>query len=483
MAIIKVVNVKRTPLKNLKYIANDEKTLNGTLITGINCSNDIYKANEKMENINRNYGKKNEVKLKHIIHSFHKDDNLTPHMAHLISMEWYEKMFPDNKCIGVIATHDGDPKAKNSADRCIHTHISINAIDIEGKRIDIDKKWLEKAVKISNEICKKHGLTKSIVDFRSNAKIRKTLTEIKMQEEGKVTFKGLVKKDLDGLLVEVKSYDELLEKLKEMGYEVKDGKELSIKNESYGMIRNIRTKTLGSLYNKENLINRIKENNKLKIIKVKGKEKSNYKWIPREEYKLIHSRASLANIIKLAIMLLRKARDNGQVIHKRRNNVEVLNEINKLSRALDIIQDNRLINLESCNRELLNISLENNKLNNHNTRNKSKLKEIEYLINKFNEVENKKLEIERIKQSSGRRSDKAKKIKELEKEINSVKSYDKEEINQRYLTLKKSIKENEEKIKVNNELKTDIDYVVEINNMLQNKVKDRVKSKDINELR
>ena len=363
MAIIKVVNVKRTPLKNLKYIANDEKTLNGTLITGINCSNDIYKANEKMENINRNYGKKNEVKLKHIIHSFHKDDNLTPHMAHLISMEWYEKMFPDNKCIGVIATHDGDPTAKNSGDRCIHTHISINAIDIEGKRIDIDKKWLEKAVKISNEICKSHGLTKSIVDFRSNAKIRKTLTEIKMQEEGKVTFKGLVKKDLDGLLVEVKSYDELLEKLKEMGYEVKDGKELSIKNESYGMIRNIRTKTLGSLYNKENLINRIKENNKLKIIKVKGKEKSNYKWIPREEYKLIHSRASLANIIKLAIMLLRKARDNGQVIHKRRNNVEVLNEINKLSRALDIIQDNRLINLESCNRELLNISLENNKLN------------------------------------------------------------------------------------------------------------------------
>ena len=69
MAIIKVVNVKRTPLKNLKYIANDEKTLNGTLITGINCSNDIYKANEKMENINRNYGKKNEVKLKHRKHS------------------------------------------------------------------------------------------------------------------------------------------------------------------------------------------------------------------------------------------------------------------------------------------------------------------------------------------------------------------------------------------------------------------------------
>ena len=53
MAIIKVVNIKKTPIKNLKYIANNEKTLNGDLITGVNCSNDIYKANEKMENINR----------------------------------------------------------------------------------------------------------------------------------------------------------------------------------------------------------------------------------------------------------------------------------------------------------------------------------------------------------------------------------------------------------------------------------------------
>ena len=76
MAIIKVVNIKKTPIKNLKYIANNEKTLNGDLITGVNCSNNIYKANEKMENINRNYGKKNEVKIKHIIHSIHKDENI-----------------------------------------------------------------------------------------------------------------------------------------------------------------------------------------------------------------------------------------------------------------------------------------------------------------------------------------------------------------------------------------------------------------------
>ena len=42
MAIIKVVNIKKTPIKNLKYIANNEKTLNGYLITGVNCSNNIH---------------------------------------------------------------------------------------------------------------------------------------------------------------------------------------------------------------------------------------------------------------------------------------------------------------------------------------------------------------------------------------------------------------------------------------------------------
>ena len=35
MAIIKVVNIKKTPIKNLKYIANNEKTLNGDLIAAI----------------------------------------------------------------------------------------------------------------------------------------------------------------------------------------------------------------------------------------------------------------------------------------------------------------------------------------------------------------------------------------------------------------------------------------------------------------
>ena len=257
MAIIKVVNIKKTPIKNLKYIANNEKTLNGDLITGVNCSNNIYKANEKMENINRNYGKKNEVKIKHIIHSFHKDENINPYEAHLISMEWYERMFPDNNCVGVMATHDGDPEAKNSADKCIHTHISLNAIDLNGKRLDIDKKWLERAINISNEICKEHGLNHSIIDFKSNAKVRKTLTEIKMEEEGRITFKSLVKKDLDEVLSKVKSYDELIEALKLKGYEIKDGKELSIKNSDYGMVRNIRTKTIGSLYNKENIMNKI----------------------------------------------------------------------------------------------------------------------------------------------------------------------------------------------------------------------------------
>ena len=474
MAIIKVVNIKKTPIKNLKYIANNEKTLNGYLITGVNCSNNIYKANEKMENINRNYGKKNEVKIKHIIHSFHKDENINPYESHLISMEWYERMFPDNNCVGVMATHDGDPEAKNSADKCIHTHISLNAIDLNGKRLDIDKKWLERAINISNEICKEHGLTHSIIDFKSNAKVRKTLTEIKMEKEGRITFKSLVKKDLDEVLSKVKSYDELIEALKLKGYEIKDGKELSIKNSDYGMVRNIRTKTIGSLYNKESIINKIKENSNIKIISVKNKTYN--KWIPREEYKLIHSKGNLSNNIKIAMIILRKMFINNEDNFRRNNNVRssaaLLKEINNLTDVLKIITDNNLTNIEECNKKIVNITLENNKLNNKNTSNKNKLKQVESLIIKLNEVNEKRKELEALTSSTLKKLKNSKKIKILEEEIKEYKDYNYESLNKELKDKREEIQLNDKKIKENIKVKKDIEYVLDINKKVNERFKD-----------
>ena len=295
-----------------------------------------------------------------------------------------------------------------------------------------------------------------------------------MEEEGRITFKSLVKKDLDELLSKVKSYDELIEALKLKGYEVKDGKELSIKNSDYGMVRNIRTKTIGSLYNKENIINKIKENSNIKIISVKNKTYN--QWIPREEYKLIHSKGNLSNNIKIAMIILRKMVINNEDNFKRNNDVrsssDLLKEINNLTDALKIITDNNLTNIEECNKKIVNITLENNKLNNKNTSNKNKLKQVESLIIKLNEVNEKRKELEDLTSSTLKKLKNSNKIKRLEKEIKEYKDYNDESLNKELKDKREEIQLNDEKIKENIKVKKDIEYVLDINKKVNERFKD-----------
>ena len=295
-----------------------------------------------------------------------------------------------------------------------------------------------------------------------------------MEEEGRITFKSLVKKDLDELLSKAKSYDELIEALKLKGYEVKDGKELSIKNSDYGMVRNIRTKTIGSLYNKENIINKIRENSNIKVVSVKNKTYN--KWIPREEYKLIHSKGNLSNNIKIAMIILRKMFINNEDNFRRNNNVRssaaLLKEINNLANALKIITDNKLTNIEECNKKIVNITLENNKLNNKNTSNKNKLKQVESLIIKLNEVNEKRKELEALTSSTLKKLKNSKKIKILEEEIKEYKDYNDESLNKELKDRREEIQLNDKKIRENIKVKKDIQYVLDINKKVNDRFKD-----------
>ncbi len=76
----------------------------------------------------------------------------------------------------------------------------------------------------------------------------------------KKSYRAVLKEDLDRLLMQSKSFDELLEKLKCSGYLVKSGKYIAVK--PHGAENFIRLKSLGEFYSEYALKNRIKAKEK-----------------------------------------------------------------------------------------------------------------------------------------------------------------------------------------------------------------------------
>lgn len=167
---------------------------------------------------------------------------------------------------------------------------------------------------------------------------------------------------------------------------------------------------------------------------------------------------------------------NNEDNFKRNNDVRssavLLKEINDLTDALKIITDNKLINIEECNKKIVNITLENNKLKNKNTSNKNKLKQVESLIIKLNEVNEKRKELEDLTSSTLKKLKNSKKIKRLEEEIKEYKDYNDESLNKELKDKREEIQLNDEKIKENIKVKKDIEYVLDINKKVNERFKD-----------
>ena len=70
------------------------------------------------------------------------------------------------------------------------------------------------------------------------------------------SYKAKLKTAIDTLIPQVKDFDELLRRLQEMGYEIKQGKYISFR--AAGQERFTRTKTLGAAYTEEAIKERIK---------------------------------------------------------------------------------------------------------------------------------------------------------------------------------------------------------------------------------
>lgn len=118
MPIIKHIPIYSAPKKFLAYISN-EKKIEGTLITGVNCSANAASAYENFRLLferfsNKRFFKrsikeetaereKRQIRLHHYIQSF-KPGEVSAAEAHKIGLEWAEKVFGKNHMV-LCATH------------------------------------------------------------------------------------------------------------------------------------------------------------------------------------------------------------------------------------------------------------------------------------------------------------------------------------------------------------------------------------------
>ena len=163
MAIVKYIDVHKSPKNFLRYIMNGDKTEEMKLVTGLNCTADLDYAYNQMSNVfekfakerfckksinNENFGKQ-KIRLHHYIQSF-KPDEISPEEANKIGVEWARKVFGENHQV-LVTTHVD----KNH----IHNHFAVSAYDLLGKKWYGNKTTLNRCRDISDKICKSHGLS------------------------------------------------------------------------------------------------------------------------------------------------------------------------------------------------------------------------------------------------------------------------------------------------------------------------------------
>ncbi len=183
------------------------------------------------------------VKVIHYIQSFSPDDNVTPEQAHKIAKAFVRYAFGDD-AQAVIATHvDKDH---------IHSHIVLNSYSLSGQKFYANKASLRRLREISDGVSKAFG-----IDIHPNLKGKghsMKYNEWQHKKNG-TSWKQQIRDEIDKLIGEVTSLDELLQLLEERGYEIKRGKYISIK--APGQERFVRTKTLGEEYTENSLNIRI----------------------------------------------------------------------------------------------------------------------------------------------------------------------------------------------------------------------------------
>jgi len=274
MAITKCLHMKQAkmgyPAKHLanglRYIMNPEKTEDGRYVCGHNCIPE--QALSQMVDTKRHFGKLDKRQGYHFILSF-EEEEVSEEEAFQVVGEFVTE-FLGKDFEAVYAVH-------NDTDH-IHGHIIFNSVRCTtGYKYDYKNGDWENIIQpLTNRICREHGL--SVLDLEEAKEKRKQ----KGQEEKSLSERDRrIRRDVDQALQDAGSYEEFLENLSSMGYELRGRKRLSVREPGAGRAR--RLDQLGEEYTEERLRQRF---GRLPIPEMTGEEipvEWTYVFIPYRE--------------------------------------------------------------------------------------------------------------------------------------------------------------------------------------------------------
>ena len=240
MAVTKIKPVKSTLSKALDYIQNPAKTDGKMLVSSFGCSAETADI-EFGFTLSQALDKGNNL-AHHLIQSFEPGevDYQTAHeigrqLADAVTKGQYEY---------VLTTHIDKGH--------IHNHIIFCAVNfVDHHKYNSNKRSYYGIRNISDKLCREHGLSVVVPGKGSKGK---SYAEYQAERTG-TSWKGKLKIAVDTLVPQVSSFEELLQRLQAVGYEIKQGKYISCR--APGQERFTRLKTLGADYTEEALTERI----------------------------------------------------------------------------------------------------------------------------------------------------------------------------------------------------------------------------------
>ena len=225
------------------YDQKAEKTRDGELVSSYMCSPETAaKEFEESKQLyhqltGRKQPPKRDVIMYRVIQSF-KPGEVSPEEANRIGYELAMK-FTGGQHQFVVSTHV-DKKH-------IHTHIEFNSTNLncDGKFVNPLNSYLILR-RLNDDLCRAHGL--SVIEHpKERTKPEGEAAAIKYG----ISFKEQLRQTIDRMIPDCRDYDDFLARMRAVGYEIKEGKQLSFR--APGQERFTRSCRLGADYTKEAL--------------------------------------------------------------------------------------------------------------------------------------------------------------------------------------------------------------------------------------
>ena len=212
-------------------------------VSGVNCSPTT--ARDEMIAVKKRFGKEEGTVAYHGYQSFAPGE-ATPELAHEIGLALAKKLWGEKYQV-LVTTHLD--KAHH-----LHNHFVVNTVSfVDGIKYYRSEKDYFAMQRESDRLCREYGL--SVIENPQRGK-SKHYGEWRAEQEGRPTYLSLIKADVDAAIRQSMTERQFFYHLRQMGYEVKVGKDITVRPYDRPHGRKL-ARNFGEAYSLENIRRRI----------------------------------------------------------------------------------------------------------------------------------------------------------------------------------------------------------------------------------